>query len=121
MKKMNSAGNAVSRRTWLISLSVTLGLIILIELLKKLNSIIGFTGIVLQGMCGPLNDEQAKHLSMVKDSENHLLALINVVLDISNAKGGFKRGDSAPVVIPTEAGIRAPSRPCTRYGAGMMR
>ena len=53
MKKMNSAGNAVSRRTWLISLSVTLGIIILIELLKKLNSIIGFTGIVLQGMSGP--------------------------------------------------------------------
>ncbi|MDO9230242.1 MAG: hypothetical protein Q7U03_11825 [Syntrophales bacterium] len=47
----------------------------------------------------------------VKDSENHLLALINVVLDISNAKGGFKRGDSVPVVIPAEAGIRTPSRP----------
>jgi len=32
---MNSAGNTVARRTWLISLSVTIGLIILIELLKK--------------------------------------------------------------------------------------
>ncbi len=32
---MNSASNAVSRRTWMISLSVTCGLIILIELLNK--------------------------------------------------------------------------------------
>ncbi|MDZ4163557.1 MAG: PAS domain S-box protein [Smithellaceae bacterium] len=32
---MNNPDNAVSRRTWLISLSVTIGLIILIELLKK--------------------------------------------------------------------------------------
>ncbi|MBA4422727.1 MAG: hypothetical protein C0390_06435 [Syntrophus sp. (in: bacteria)] len=35
MKKMNSAGNAISRRTWMIGLSVTFGLIILTELLKK--------------------------------------------------------------------------------------
>ena len=53
-----------------------------------LNSIIGFTGIVLQGLAGPLNAEQAKQLGMVRDSARHLLALINDVLDISKIEAG---------------------------------
>jgi len=53
------------------------------ELRTPLNSIIGFTGIILQGLAGPLNDEQNKQLGMVRDSARHLLALINDVLDIS--------------------------------------
>jgi len=52
------------------------------ELRTPLNSIIGFSGIVLQGMAGPLNEEQAKQLGMVRGSAVHLLALINDVLDI---------------------------------------
>ncbi len=53
------------------------------ELRTPLNSIIGFTGIILQGLAGPLNDEQARQLGMVQSSARHLLALINDVLDIS--------------------------------------
>lgn len=53
------------------------------ELRTPLNSIIGFTGIILAGYVGPLNDEQAKQLGMVQNSANHLLSLINDVLDIS--------------------------------------
>ena len=58
------------------------------ELRTPLNSIIGFTGIVLQGLAGPLNDEQAKQLGMVQNSSRHLLALINDVLDISKIEAG---------------------------------
>jgi PAS domain S-box-containing protein len=58
------------------------------ELRTPLNSIIGFTGIVLQGMSGPLNGEQTKQLGMVQNSANHLLALINDVLDISKIEAG---------------------------------
>jgi PAS domain S-box-containing protein len=58
------------------------------ELRTPLNSIIGFTGIVLQGMSGPLNEEQAKQLRMVQSSANHLLDLINDVLDISKIEAG---------------------------------
>src|SRR5262249_29178846 len=36
------------------------------ELRTPLNSIIGFTGIILQGLAGPLNDEQHKQLEMVR-------------------------------------------------------
>jgi PAS domain S-box-containing protein len=53
------------------------------ELRTPLNSIIGFTGIMLQGLAGPLNDEQTKQLGMVQNSARHLLNLINDVLDIS--------------------------------------
>jgi signal transduction histidine kinase len=58
------------------------------ELRTPLNSILGFTGIALQGMAGPLNDEQRKQLGMVRDSARHLLALINDVLDISKIEAG---------------------------------
>ncbi|NQV49294.1 MAG: HAMP domain-containing protein [Candidatus Marinimicrobia bacterium] len=58
------------------------------ELRTPLNSIIGFTGILLQGMAGPLTDEQKKQLGMVKGSASHLLELINDVLDISKIEAG---------------------------------
>ena len=58
------------------------------ELRTPLNSIIGFTGILLQGLVGPLNEEQDKQLNMVQDSARHLLELINDVLDISKIEAG---------------------------------
>jgi len=58
------------------------------ELRTPLNSIIGFTGIILRERVGPLNDEQKKQLNMVRSSSQHLLALINDVLDISKIEAG---------------------------------
>lgn len=58
------------------------------ELRTPLNSIIGFTGIILQGIAGPLNDEQKKQMGMVRNSSQHLLSLINDVLDISKIEAG---------------------------------
>lgn len=58
------------------------------ELRTPLNSIIGFTGIILQGLTGPLTDEQTKQLKMVQGSARHLLNLINDVLDISKIEAG---------------------------------
>ncbi|MCZ7602904.1 MAG: ATP-binding protein [Melioribacteraceae bacterium] len=58
------------------------------ELRTPLNSIIGFTGILLKELAGPLNDEQKKQLGMAKNSAQHLLALINDVLDISKIEAG---------------------------------
>ncbi len=58
------------------------------ELRTPLNSIIGFTGIILQGLVGPLTEEQKKQLGMVMNSSRHLLSLINDVLDISKIEAG---------------------------------
>lgn len=58
------------------------------ELRTPLNSIIGFTGLLLQNLAGPLNKEQHKQLTIVKSASQHLLALINDVLDISKIEAG---------------------------------
>ena len=53
-----------------------------------MNPMIEFTGILLQGLTGPINDEQRKQLDMVRTSARHLLALVNDVLDISKIEAG---------------------------------
>jgi PAS domain S-box-containing protein len=58
------------------------------ELRTPLNSILGFTGILLMELAGKLNDEQKKQLKMVKNSADHLLNLINDILDISKIEAG---------------------------------
>jgi PAS domain S-box-containing protein len=58
------------------------------ELRTPLNSIIGFSGVLMQGLAGPLNEEQQKQMGMVCGSAGHLLALINDVLDISKIEAG---------------------------------
>ncbi len=58
------------------------------ELRTPLNSIIGFTGILKQGMVGPVSDEQRKQLEMVYSSARHLLGLINDLLDLSRIEAG---------------------------------
>ena len=58
------------------------------ELRTPLNSIIGFTGILRQGLAGPLNEEQLKQLGMVHFSARHLLGLINDLLDLSRIESG---------------------------------
>lgn len=58
------------------------------ELRTPLNSIIGFSGILLQELAGPINEEQRKQLGMVQASSEHLLALINDVLDLSKMEAG---------------------------------
>ena len=58
------------------------------ELRTPLNSIIGFTGIILMGMSGEISAVQKKQLTMVKNSANHLLDLINDVIDVSKIEAG---------------------------------
>jgi PAS domain S-box-containing protein len=70
------------------------------ELRTPLNSILGFTGILLQGLAGPLNDEQTKQLGMVRGSARHLLELIKDVLDISKIEAGQLEARSEPFDLP---------------------
>lgn len=74
------------------------------ELRTPLNSIIGFTGILLQGLGGPINDEQTKQLTMVKNSANHLLSLISDVLDISKIEAGQLKVSAEPFDLPESIG-----------------
>ncbi len=67
------------------------------ELRTPLNSIIGFTGMTLQGLSGDLNDEQKDNLSRSYQSAKHLLSLITDVIDISKIEAG--RIDAFPEEI----------------------
>lgn len=51
------------------------------ELRTPLNSIIGFSRVMLKGIDGPLTEMQEQDLSTIYNSGNHLLNLINDILD----------------------------------------
>lgn len=58
------------------------------ELRTPLNSIIGFSRVILKGIDGPINDQQHQDLSAIYNSGQHLLNLINDVLDLSKIEAG---------------------------------
>jgi len=58
------------------------------ELRTPLNGIIGFTGTLLMKLPGPLNAAQEKQLGIVRSSADHLLALINDLLDVAKIDAG---------------------------------
>ena len=58
------------------------------ELRTPLNSIIGFTGLLLQGISGKIDEEARQDLNIVYNSSQHLLSLINDVIDISKIEAG---------------------------------
>ena len=58
------------------------------ELRTPLNAIINFTKFVTRGIMGEVNDEQKTTLNKVVASGEHLLSLINDVLDISKIESG---------------------------------
>ena len=58
------------------------------ELRTPLNAIINFAKFVGKGYMGPVNEQQTDALNKVMSSANHLLNLINDVLDISKIESG---------------------------------
>jgi signal transduction histidine kinase len=63
------------------------------ELRTPMNTIIGYTEVLLDKIDGPVNDDQEKSLKKVKESAKHLLSLIDDVLNISrieSAKVGLE-------------------------------
>lgn len=58
------------------------------ELRTPLNAILGFTGLLLMRLSGPLTDTQERQLSHVQSSGRHLLSLINDLLDLARIGSG---------------------------------
>jgi len=58
------------------------------ELRTPLNAILGFSGILLMKLPGALNAEQERQLGIVKTSGEHLLSLINDLLDLAKIQSG---------------------------------
>jgi signal transduction histidine kinase/DNA-binding response OmpR family regulator len=58
------------------------------ELRTPLSAIIGFSQILLDGIDGPLNEEQQQDIQQVNRSGQSLLNLINQILDLSKIEAG---------------------------------
>jgi PAS domain S-box-containing protein len=58
------------------------------ELRTPLNSIIGFSALIHDGKVGPVSPQHKEYLGDVLSSANHLLQLINDVLDLSKIEAG---------------------------------
>lgn len=58
------------------------------ELRTPLNAIIGFSKLMLNPRVGPLNDDQQTYIQDIVQSAEHLLQLINDLLDLSKIEAG---------------------------------
>ena len=58
------------------------------ELRTPLNAIIGFSEVLSESMFGEINEKQAEYLGDILESGQHLLSLINDILDLSKIEAG---------------------------------
>jgi signal transduction histidine kinase len=58
------------------------------ELRTPLNSILGFTQVILEGLDGPLTEDMEMDLGLIEKNGQHLLNLINEVLDMAKIESG---------------------------------
>ena len=70
------------------------------ELRTPLNAIIGFSDVLLQGMFGETNEKQAEYLQDILASGEHLLSLINDILDLSKIEAGRMELDAGDFNLP---------------------
>jgi CheY-like chemotaxis protein/nitrogen-specific signal transduction histidine kinase len=99
------------------------------ELRTPLSAIIGFSQILLDGIDGPVNEEQHQDILQVNKSGQSLLGLINQILDLSKIEAGkmdlsLERVDLPSLVtavlesispLAQEKGLRIE----TRFGSGL--
>jgi len=71
------------------------------ELRTPLNAVIGFSEVLLQRMFGELNAKQDEYLKDIYASGQHLLSLINDILDLSKIEAGRMELVPAPFHLPT--------------------
>ena len=88
------------------------------ELRTPLNAIIGFSQVLRQRLFGPINERQEEYLDDILSSGNHLLSLINDVLDLSKVEAGQVELEVASFSLreTLERGVVMVREPATKDG-----
>jgi len=71
------------------------------ELRTPLNAIIGFSEVLTDRMFGELNEKQEEYLKDIHASGQHLLSLINDILDLSKIEAGRMELELTDFYLPT--------------------
>ncbi len=58
------------------------------EIRTPINAIIGFAQLIELGLAGPVTEQQRAHLERIHASSQHLLGLVNEVLDLAKVEAG---------------------------------
>jgi signal transduction histidine kinase len=74
------------------------------ELRTPLNSITGFSEVLIDGVAGPVNEDQREYLGEILEGSRHLLHLINDVLDLAKVESG--KMTFRPEVVDLEESIQ---------------
>ena len=103
------------------------------ELRSPLNSIIGYTELLRDGIDGPVAEEQGHDLEKILSSSHHLLKLINNILDMTKIESGRMEvearafdvvqvvGEAVDTVVPLAYRKHLTVRGDTRDGGGSFR
>lgn len=86
------------------------------ELRTPLNAVIGFSDVLLERLFGELNDRQEEYVRDIRDSGQHLLELINEILDLSKVEAGRMELEPSEVSLPglLDAGLALVRERATR-------
>src|SRR5437870_9704660 len=71
------------------------------ELRTPLNSVLGFSALLAEERYGTLNERQARYVSHIHNGGQHLLNLINDILDLSKIEAGRLELAIENVLVPT--------------------
>jgi len=74
------------------------------ELRTPLNSITGFSEVLIDGVAGPVTEDQREYLGEILEGSRHLLHLINDVLDLAKVESG--KMTFRPEVVDLEQSIQ---------------
>ena len=69
------------------------------ELRTPLNAILGFSQVLQEQYFGDLNEKQAEYVNDVLESGQHLLSLINDILDLSKIEAGKMELEPSQIII----------------------
>jgi signal transduction histidine kinase len=91
------------------------------ELRTPLNAIIGFSEVLLERMFGELNEKQAEYQQDILSSGQHLLSLINDILDLSKVEAGQMEleVESFSLRAALENGLTIVKERASRHGIGL--